>query len=279
MDRSRWFPLRQSRRKYGRSLQPAVADCVVAASGRSCPVVFDPAVADADDPLCVLGDCKVMGHHDDRNPGGVQLLEHTEELFAGPRVEISRRFVGEHERRTIDQRTGNRDALLLSAGHLARLMVHAVAKTHLLQQVAAPPVSFPIGNLRGRVGEGHHHVVEGIRPRQEVEALEDKADFSVRAGPAGGHARAEQRCSEEGNPRRVFLPRAESAGAVAQRGRSSAGERKDDAGCAGRRVGLFVRDPAEISRFADHRNEAQHRELGTCAGPYGSASPPTESSW
>ena len=77
-------------------------------------------------------------------PAGVQFLKHAQDLFARPRIEISGRFVGQHERRTIDQRAGDGDALLLSAGHLARLMMHAIAESHVLQQVAAPTVRFPI---------------------------------------------------------------------------------------------------------------------------------------
>src|ERR1035438_922780 len=59
----------------------------------------------------------------------------------------------------------------------------------------------------------------------------------------GVEARTQQRRSEEGGADGIFLPRPESARASAQRRRLPAGGRQNDAGCSGRRLGLFHRDP------------------------------------
>ena len=76
----------------------ASRDRSVTVSGRRRPVILDPAVANADDPLRVLGDRQVVRHQDDRDSRGVQILKHPQDLFAGPRVEVSGRLVGEQQR-------------------------------------------------------------------------------------------------------------------------------------------------------------------------------------
>ena len=111
-------------------------------SGCRRPIIFDAAVTDADNPLRMLSDCQIVRHDDDRDAQSVQILEHPQDLFAGARVEVSGRLVGEQERRTIDERPRDGHALLLTAGHLARLVVHALAKSHFFQQFA-PFEDFP----------------------------------------------------------------------------------------------------------------------------------------
>ena len=51
-------------------------------------------------------------------PGRVQLVEQREDLVAGAAVEVAGRLVGEQDRRAVDQRPGDGDALLLAAGEL-----------------------------------------------------------------------------------------------------------------------------------------------------------------
>jgi hypothetical protein len=54
-------------------------------------------------------------------------VQQRHDLFAGARVQVSGRLVGEEDRRIVDQRPGNRHPLLLSAGKLVGPMVDAVS--------------------------------------------------------------------------------------------------------------------------------------------------------
>ena len=57
-----------------------------------------------------------------------------DDRVAGRGVEVAGRFVGEEQRRIVGQRARNRDALLLAAGELRRVMVRAVGQAHLGEQ-------------------------------------------------------------------------------------------------------------------------------------------------
>ena len=72
-----------------------------------------------------------MRHHDHRDaPLPVQLLEDRHDLDAGARIQGSRRFVGQDQLRIVDQAARDGDALLLSAGELAGVMIGALRQTH-----------------------------------------------------------------------------------------------------------------------------------------------------
>jgi hypothetical protein len=61
------------------------------------------------------GDGGVMRHEDDGQPVlAIELAEQAEDLLAGLRVEVAGRFVGDQKRASIDERPGDRDALLLA---------------------------------------------------------------------------------------------------------------------------------------------------------------------
>src|SRR3954447_12075774 len=84
---------------------------------------LDQAVADADGPPGGVRDVRVVRHQDDGDPLlRVELLEHLEDLLARARIEVAGRLIGEQERGVIDQGPGDRDALLLAAGELRRVV-------------------------------------------------------------------------------------------------------------------------------------------------------------
>ena len=66
------------------------------------------------------GDLVVVGDHDDRRAGRVQLVQQREDVLAGAAVEVAGRLVGEHDRRPPEQRAGDRDPLALAARQLRR---------------------------------------------------------------------------------------------------------------------------------------------------------------
>ena len=75
----------------------------------------------------------------------VQPLKDAHHLDARPRVEVAGRLVGQEDRRLRDQRAGDRDALLLAARQLIRMVVGALAEADGGQRVHRAPV--PLGGL------------------------------------------------------------------------------------------------------------------------------------
>ena len=71
-----------------------------------------------------LGGVRVVRHHDDRLLELlVQPLQQRQHLARRLRVEVAGRLVGEQQRRIGDDGARDRDALLLPAGQLARIVV------------------------------------------------------------------------------------------------------------------------------------------------------------
>src|SRR5262245_54351513 len=98
---------------------------------------LDAAVAQADDAASPLGDVVLVSDHDDGLTGLVELAQHLHDLVAGVRVEIAGRLVGEDDVRVVDQRPGDRNALLLAAGELHRPVVEPVAQANQLGELDA----------------------------------------------------------------------------------------------------------------------------------------------
>ena len=92
------------------------------------------------------------------------------------RVEIAGRLVGEQQARRVDQRARDGDALLLAAGELARRVALAIAEADEFQRSARPLAARRAADRpRCRVKEGKLDILDGARPGEEIEALEDEA--------------------------------------------------------------------------------------------------------
>ena len=63
----------------------------------------------------VFGDVVFVGDQHDGVAFAMQAIEERHDLVAGLRVEVAGRFVGEDDRRPIDQRTRDGNALALTA--------------------------------------------------------------------------------------------------------------------------------------------------------------------
>ena len=98
----------------------------------------DLPVAERDDAPGVLGDVRLVRDEDDRLPLVVQLLEDRHDLLGGLRVEVSRRLVGEEDRRIVHEAPRDRDALLLAARELRRRVVPAVREADALEARSSP---------------------------------------------------------------------------------------------------------------------------------------------
>ena len=101
--------------------------------------------------LADRGDLGVVGDEHDRPAGGVELVEQGHDVGAGVAVEVAGRLVGEDERGLGDERPGDRDALLLAAGQLGRLVVEAIAHARAAR---ARPSRAPRGRGATRPGRG-----------------------------------------------------------------------------------------------------------------------------
>src|SRR5438105_13893740 len=96
-------------------------------------VFLNQAVAHCHDALRVLRDVRFVRDQDDCLSFIIQLLKDAHDFFRGSRVEVPGRFVGEKNRRIGDQRPGDGDALLLSAGKLRRIVILATAEADAFQ--------------------------------------------------------------------------------------------------------------------------------------------------
>src|SRR4051812_20196885 len=97
---------------------------------------LDASVAELDDARAVLGDVHfVRDEHDGDAALDIQFLEDVHDLDRRAGIEVARRFVGEQDRRLVDERARDGDALLLTAGELIGIVVHALAEAHDLEDL------------------------------------------------------------------------------------------------------------------------------------------------
>ena len=82
------------------------------------------------DPVHARGEAFVVGGDErGRAFAADQRDELGEDLVGGGLVEVAGGFVGEHKRRPIGERAGDRDALLLAARELGRAVVEPLPET------------------------------------------------------------------------------------------------------------------------------------------------------
>ena len=93
------------------------------------------------------GGAGVVGHEDHRRPVAArQLAEQREHLLARLGVEVAGGLVGEHQTRLADERTGDRDALLLAAGEPLGGMCGAAGEADLGERRAGALVRLGMGD-------------------------------------------------------------------------------------------------------------------------------------
>ena len=126
----------------------------------------------------VLGDVRLVRHEDDGDARAAELLEERHDLDAtcacrGCRS--ARRRGGAAG--CVDEGARDRDALLLAAGELVRVVVDPVAEADARERRARARVALAGGDAR--VDERQLDVLERARAREQVEALEDEAERPV----------------------------------------------------------------------------------------------------
>ena len=135
----------------------------------------EKAVADLQDAVGDRADLRVVRDDEER---AVLLLgqraEHLEDLAADLRVEVRGRLVGEQDRRLARQGPGDRDALLLAAGEIARQEALAVGQAHGVEHALG--LGPRGGALEALDVQRVLDVLERRERGEEVELLEDEAD-------------------------------------------------------------------------------------------------------
>src|SRR5690606_31869368 len=115
----------------------------------------------------------VRDEHERRAALAVELLEQLDDGLARAGVEVPGRLVGEQDLGLVDERARERDALLLPAGKLGRIMVEPIAEPDAAEQLRGasrdvPPVAAQL--------ERHLHVLTRGQRRDQLERLEHEAD-------------------------------------------------------------------------------------------------------
>ena len=128
-----------------------------------------------DDAVHLGGEALVVGG-DQRGAAFAahQVQELGEDGVGGVLVEIAGRLVGEHQRRLVGERAGDRDALLLAARQLGRAMLEPLAKAERAEQL--------LGALTGRLRLGaadelrEDDIFGRVELGQQVVELVDEAE-------------------------------------------------------------------------------------------------------
>jgi hypothetical protein len=153
--------------------------------GRLAVAVFDVgdfAVAHVEDAIGDLGGLGVVGDHED---GLVELAaglaEHLENGVGIFGVEVAGGLVGEDDGGAGDEGAGDSDTLLLAAGELVGAVVETALDAEHLGEVGEKGLVEIFLYGRAELGDvvGDFNVAHRGERWQEVEALEDEADFGA----------------------------------------------------------------------------------------------------
>ncbi len=146
-------------------------------AGVTWSVAQDLAVEQADGSAGVFRDVLLVGDEDDGVAGLVELVEEGHDLFRCLRIEVAGGFVGEKNRRPVDQRPGHRHPLSLAAGQFVGLVFDAVGQSNPFEGLERPLPAF--GGGHSCVDQGQFDIGQSGRPVEQVESLKDKADFLI----------------------------------------------------------------------------------------------------
>ena len=129
--------------------------------------------------LAQRGDVVFVRDHDDRLARVVQLLEHLHDFVAGLGVEVTGRLVGQDDVGVVDQRAGDRDALLLAAGELRRAVIEPVAQADQPGHLDRPLLRLGADLAGALVGQRKLDVLEDRVLLDQVVRLEDEAEVAA----------------------------------------------------------------------------------------------------
>lgn len=145
----------------------------------------------------------VMSDDDDcRFPVGAELSQQSKNLGTGSRIELAGWFVSQHKFWLLEQRSRNRNALLLAAGKLMWAMIEPVTQPDLLEHFNGSVTKLGRDVLRK---VRNQCVVDGVEIVQQVEALKDEPDIVTAIGVPFGIRQSRKRAIFEQNLARRWL--------------------------------------------------------------------------
>jgi hypothetical protein len=122
------------------------------------------------------------------------------ELLAHLGVDVGQRLVEQHELVVVDQGAGERDALLLTAAHLARVLLLQLTHPDELQGVSHAADDVVLRDLPALAAQqGVRHVLERRHVRPQRIRLEDHADVAALRWHLDGVLRGEDRPLGDGD--------------------------------------------------------------------------------
>src|ERR1044072_2875751 len=119
----------------------------------------------------------VVRYHADGGSAVMQLFEERHDSLAVARVEVTRRFVREQDRRLARESARDGDTLLLAARKLAGQMLGAVAHADALQRFEHE--TFPVARTHPAIGQRELDVLINGEIADQVKALEDESDLAI----------------------------------------------------------------------------------------------------
>jgi hypothetical protein len=147
----------------------------------------DAAVDHPDDPVRRAPDRDVVGDDHERQPAlEVEAAHQVDDLVRVLAVEVARRLVGPDDRRVVDERACDGDALTLAAGELFWDVRAALSEADQLQRFLRSPARLLRSHARDE--QGQLDVLDRGQDRHQVVELEDEAHVPrpvVRALPIG----------------------------------------------------------------------------------------------
>src|SRR5579883_195413 len=160
---------------FRRGFSPATSreeGCCTAASE---DIRADLPVAERDFTIGVSGHGVVVGYDKDGAALAAQAREQGHNLRACSTIQITRRLIRQNQRRIIDERAGNRNALLLATRELVAEMTGAVLQADSLKQLESAPAA----DTAASINHGELDVFTGGRAGKKVERLEDEANSAA----------------------------------------------------------------------------------------------------
>lgn len=114
----------------------------------------------------------VSGQHERHIAGAADLQQQIHDVLSVSRVQVTRRLVGQQDRRIVGQCARQRDALLLATRQLRRVVVPTVLEPDFIEQ--APRSTGRV--CLSRDLHRHHHVFERGQRRNQVKELKHESD-------------------------------------------------------------------------------------------------------
>jgi hypothetical protein len=164
--------------------------------GGGASFVHDFAVEEVHGALGVVGVTRVVCDHADGGAGLVDVLEQFHDGVAILRVEVAGGLIGQKNHRIANQGAGHGNTLLLTTGELGRIVLGTMS--HLDALEGTLHLFLTLGGGHAAISEGEFDVLVDGEIADEVEGLEDEADFAIADARAVGELEAGDGLAVEG---------------------------------------------------------------------------------